>query len=153
MSKHASLDAMIVTTLFFYIIFISGESQFWYSWAHFGACFLFFDNRLLFSHEFLYTCFWYYCDYQYAKNNFSCCFLLCWVPFWHILGQFWCGIFNFLKTVQYFFHGILYKFLKTLWPLWILFNCLKATKPLQGYSYFLRLSSQKVLVLVLLRWP
>ena len=76
--------------------------------------------------------------------------------FW---GPFWCEVFYFLRTVQYSFHGIFYRFLKTLWPYfmdWVqLSHGYRATTRRQftfSLLLLLLLSSQKVLVLVLLRW-
>ena len=99
MFKLASIDTMIVTTLIFTSFLSLLRDILGYFWAHFGVCFSFFENCLIFSHEILYICFWYYSDGHYTKNNFSCDVILCWGLFWHILGPFLCVIFYFLRTV------------------------------------------------------
>ena len=113
-SKLASLDTMI--TVFFTLFSSLFRAIFGYFGNHFGVCFSFFENRLILSHEILYS---YYSDDHYTKNNFSCHVFLCWEPFWHIFGPTMvCGLL-FFGNHSMFFHEIFHRFLKTLWPLFM----------------------------------
>ena len=67
-----------------------------YFGAHFGECFSFFENHLIFFHKILYIFSWYYSDDHYMKNSFSCYVLLCWWPFWGILGAYF-GVWSFIS--------------------------------------------------------
>ena len=60
------------------------------------------------------------------------------------LGPFWCVIFCFLRTIQYFFMKQLIDFLKLYGPfLWMRFNCLKATGSPQTDSLLFTTKSQE----------
>ena len=91
MSKLASLDTMIITTLFFIFYIISSLLR--VIWGYFYRC-LFLQ---------IYKCFWYYSDCHYTKNNLSCHVLLCWGLFWHILGPILMWGILFLENRSIFF--------------------------------------------------
>ena len=108
---------------------------------------LFLENRLVFSHEIFYRCFWFYSNGHYT-NFFHIIFGS---AFWRILKPILVCDFLFLDNRSISFYEILYKFLKTLWPLFM-----DAVQLSQGYRAatrrqftFLPLGPQKVLVLVL----
>ena len=95
-----------------------------YFGAHFGECFSFFENHLIFFHKILYIFSWYYSDDHYMKNSFL---MLCPPMLVAILGYFgglfWCLILYFLRTVQYFFMKFCTDFQKLYGPiLWKGFN-------------------------------
>ena len=145
MPKLASLDTMIVTTLFFIVYIISSLLR--VIWGYFYRC-LFLQ---------IYKCFWCYSDGHYTKNNLSCHVLLCWGLFWHILGPILVWGILFLENRSIFF---LWNFLQIFkWPYfmdWVqLSHGYRATTTGQftfSLPLLLPLSSQKVLVLVLLWW-
>ena len=111
MSKLASLYTMIITRYtILYIILSLLKATLGYFGAYFGVCFSFFENRLIFSHEILYSCFRYYSDGHYTKDNFSCHVPLGGGHFDIFLGLFLCVIFYFLRTVQYFLMNFLTDF-------------------------------------------
>ena len=112
--------------------------------------YVFFENRLIFSHEIFYKYSCFYSDGHYTKSSFSCHFLLCWEPFWGILGPILVCDVLFLENHSILFHEILYKFLKTLWLLFM--DDYRIYSRLQSHYeeivYFLPLSPQDVHVLL-----
>ena len=151
MSKLPSLDTIIVTILIFASFSSLLRVILEYFWTYFGVCFSFSEYGLIFSHEILYRCFWYYSDGHDTENNFSCDILLCWGSFWHIFGPILVCDLLFLENRSIFFHEISYRFLKVLWPLF--YGLGSTASRLQSHYeetvYLSPLSPQKILVLVL----
>ena len=98
-SKFASPDTMIVTTLFFTSFSSLLRGILGYFWTNFCVCFSFFENHLIFSHEILYRCLWYYADGYYINNIFC------------VISSTAGGILAFLWA--------LWPLMTTLWPLFM----------------------------------
>ena len=106
---------MIVTSIFFTEYSPLLRVIFVHFWCHFS----FSENHLMFSHEILYICCWYYSDCYYTENNILCFALLCWGPYWDILGPILVCDLVYLGNCSISFHEILCRFLKSLWPLFM----------------------------------
>ena len=146
MSELASLDIMIVTRYtIFYIIFISVEGHFEVFWGPFGVCFLIFENRVIFLMKFCTDIFGITLMVTTLKISFHVMFSYAGGHFGIFLDLFWCVI--FFENCSIFFHFFFQSFLQ------IFRNFTDSQQShYEETVYFLPLSPQTVLVLVILQW-
>ena len=146
MSKLASLDIMIVTWYtIFYIIFISVESHFGVFWGPFWCMFFNFWEPCNISHEFCTDIFGITLMVTTLKISFHVMFSYAGGHFGIFLDLFWCVI--FFENCSIFFHFFFQSFLQ------IFRNFIDSQQShYEETVYFLPLSPQTVLVLVILQW-
>ena len=131
MSKYARLDSMIVTILFFASFSVKGYLHHHFSGLFGGIITDFYFYR--FTNDFCVTL-----SVTTLKIIFLLLFSSVWGHFGIFLGQLWCEVLYFLKTVQYYFHGIVLQIFETLWPYfmnWI--QLFQVTEPLRWKSLLL----------------